>query len=212
MKKIFGIVFLAFLTQSVFSIDIKLVFMTGKVEYKLSSENFWKPAAVNMKLTENDSIRTGKSSLAIINIGDSLVLRISQISTIYLKQLTNQTEVDLKTGKIWAKVSKKEDNQLIRFASPTTVVGVRGTEFIYESTESEDQVLVLSGTVEFGKKEGEKVAVETGKIGILKQKKTVEVKIAPADKVQELKESFTIDLSKLKIPFIDAGFEELLKK
>ena len=212
MKKIFGIVFLAFLTQSVFSIDIKLVFMTGKVEYKLSSENFWKPAAVNMKLTENDSIRTGKSSLAIINIGDSLVLRISQISTIYLKQLTNQTEVDLKTGKIWAKVSKKEDNQLIRFASPTTVVGVRGTEFIYESTESEDQVLVLSGTVEFGKKEGKKVAVETGKIGILKQKKTVEVKIAPADKVQELKESFTIDLSKLKIPFIDAGFEELLKK
>lgn len=221
MLKKWSIVFIifTFFSQIGFgAVSAKLVFILGTVQYKTSiQDKEWRPVYANMVLNESASLRTGKGALAYLTISDSIKIKISGMTTIEMKKLAEEKTLQLYTGKIWSKVEKSNAKRLFSVRSPSTVVGVRGTEFIFETTDLEDKLYVEEGKVVFGKGADEKNAslVKKGEIAVLKKDKKeaeeqkIEVKIASFEDIKNLKGEFDIKKIK-KIPFVDSSANDFL--
>ena len=113
--------------------------LKGKVEVK-TPKSAWMPAKQGMVLNPRDVIRTGKKSLAVLNLdglGQTATVEVQERSQLQLTQLlenkqgmTQTTLLDLALGEILIK-AKKLHSEKSRFEikTPTSIVGVRGTTF-----------------------------------------------------------------------------------
>ncbi len=110
--------------------------VSGKVEIRLP-EKSWQPAAVGMRLPIGGFISTGVNSLAVLEIGPS-VLRVKQLTRVQLQELVQQggtltTSLNLPVGKVSAEVKSaaglKNDFKL---RSPVSTAAVRGTRFDFD--------------------------------------------------------------------------------
>jgi hypothetical protein len=117
------------------------------------------PLEKDMPLEESDRIKTGADSFAEILIDDGSLIRVEEDSEIVLSELyadyrTKRIEASifLKLGRLLSNVSRFVDRRS-RFSvrTPTTVAGVRGTEFIVETTAAQQtEVGVFEGDVFVG--------------------------------------------------------------
>lgn len=111
----------------------------GRVEVR-SPKAAWMPAKQGMVLNPKDIIRTGKKSLAVLNLdgaGQTATVELKERSQLQLTELLENkqemaqtTLLDLALGEILIK-AKKLHSKKSRFEvkTPTSVVGVRGTTF-----------------------------------------------------------------------------------
>jgi hypothetical protein len=116
-----------------------IIELKGKVEVK-TPKSAWMPAKQGMALNPKDIIRTGKKSLAVLNLnglGQTATVELKEKSQLQLTELlenkqemTQKTFLDLALGEILIK-AKKLHSEKSRFEvkTPTSIVGVRGTTF-----------------------------------------------------------------------------------
>ncbi|MBP9886602.1 MAG: FecR domain-containing protein [Leptospiraceae bacterium] len=171
--------------------DNKLVSKEGK-EQKIQREMFF---------FKEDTIRTGKDGIVDIQIVDGVIIRIKQNSELKLSEILIEdngniikTKLDLKSGKVFTKTTKKLNGESsFVIATPTFVAGVRGTEFIVEESGGKEQTLVSDGAVniekldENGKPTGKEMVIEKGKKGLI-EKDSVQSQDLSPDELAELKE------------------------
>lgn len=114
----------------------KVLDCQGSVDLKIGNAD-WETAAKEVTLNEGDVIRTGANATATLEIENAGIVEIKENSELTLSELTTnsadssqRTVLDLSLGEILVKAKKlTEDNSRFEVKTPTSVVGVRGTEF-----------------------------------------------------------------------------------
>jgi len=131
----------------------------GEVSLQKPGEEIWLPLEKDMPLEESDRIKTGADSFAEILIDDGSLVRVEENSEIVLSELSAnyktkriEATIFLRFGRLLSNIAQFVDKRS-RFSvrTPTTVAGVRGTEFIVETTDAQEtEVGVFEGKVFVG--------------------------------------------------------------
>jgi hypothetical protein len=145
-KHIFGIlssaVILSALPLSAMAVDAGMIkTMNGQVAVERGGQIL--PATPGFVIQHTDRVRTGAKSNVGITLRDDTLLTAGPNSVVHLDKFAFDTtthsgvlDVTLKRGTL-AVVSGKlahHDPNAVTFRTPTTTLGVRGTEFIIESS------------------------------------------------------------------------------
>lgn len=131
----------------------------GEISIQKPGEEEWLPVEKNMPLEENDRIKTGSFSFAEILIDDGSLVTVEQNSEITLSELSVDSEtkkvestIFLAFGRLISNIAEfmhRESRYSVH--TPTVVAGVRGTEFVVETTDTEKtDVGVFEGQVAVG--------------------------------------------------------------
>ncbi|MDC7232728.1 MAG: FecR family protein [Spirochaetales bacterium] len=124
-------------------------------------------ADFGMDLLTGDLIRSGRNSVAIIEMEHGRTLKLREDSSLVLENLSRQTSVALKKGSVFSRVERLSGGSF-NVHTDAVVAGVRGTEFFMAFGETIDHepdlwLCVNEGTVEVSLKKGdESVLVEEG--------------------------------------------------
>lgn len=125
-------IFLTLFTLSTFSAfgSAKLAFVRGKVMLKRAGQ--WKKATIGMKVSDSDSIKTGKRSMVIIKLSTGSRLKLRANTLLDLNAIKSPGPVNLKLdrGSVFAKVKRRGSGRDFRISTATVVAGVRGTQFV----------------------------------------------------------------------------------
>ncbi len=158
-------------------------FMTGDVT--ITTDGNTAKANVGDSITQGMVVKTGVKAVVDIYFSGS-VIRILEKSTVVMKELlkdlkTNKeiSEFYVENGKIFSKVSRKlVEGEKFMVTTPTSVAGVRGTEFLVEEESGKSKISCVEGTVavkEAEKDDAEYVLVEAGKEAELEKGKPISV-------------------------------------
>ncbi|MFH1848522.1 MAG: FecR domain-containing protein, partial [Candidatus Omnitrophota bacterium] len=120
----------------------KIIEVKGDVSIK-HPKGKWMPAEVGIELNEGDVVRTKANSSALLNVdgeGETATVTVKENSQLFLSQLvvdkekaTQKTLLDLALGEVSIKAEKVHSkDSKFQVKTPTSVVGVRGTEFTVE--------------------------------------------------------------------------------
>ena len=136
-----------------------LVEFEGEVFIQKPEEDVWLPVEKDIPLEEGDRIKTGNQSCVEILMDDGSLLKLEQNSEITLSELS----ADHKTKRISSRMSLwfgRLLSNIVKFThsrsrfdvhTPAMIAGVRGTEFVVETTDSEQtDVGVFEGQVAVG--------------------------------------------------------------
>lgn len=124
----------------------KLIEFQGTVSIKKEASEKKIKAFKNMVLSEGDTIYTGEKSKAVLSLDGDKRVTVSAKSTVVLSELSKSvsstdTAITLKNGGVGSKLDKKLDkSSRYKIKTPTSVMGVRGTEFYVQSSIFEDAV------------------------------------------------------------------------
>jgi len=132
-----------------------IVDFSGQVTITKAAENKTFTAFKGMSLTQGDRIETEKNSSLILEIGEDKELRVSENASFTISELqggkdsqTESTEISLKSGGVWADVKNKlSPDSRFEIATPTAVMGVRGTKFSVFHSDETSKLAVLEGIV-----------------------------------------------------------------
>lgn len=124
-----------------------IVYIEGDVQVRFGGKEEWVKAEKDMKLSENDSIRTGPKSLVDLNVGVAGRVRIKENTELLLKTLSTQAETKRETvclylamGEMIVDVNKVGPDSTFLTTTPTTTVGVRGTVYSVKVTETKTDI------------------------------------------------------------------------
>jgi len=131
----------------------------GEVFIQKPDEEEWLPVEKDMPLEEKDRIKTGSFSFAEILIDDGSLVTIEQNSKITISELSADVEtkkiksnIFLTVGRLISHITAimhRESRYSVH--TPTLVAGVRGTEFVVETTDSDKtDIGVFEGQVTVG--------------------------------------------------------------
>lgn len=107
--------------------------LAGKVDVKIGKKGDWIPAEEGMKLTRDDSIRTGPDSWADLRIGIVGGVKIKENSEIKLSELSSNPDgteniiLYMTIGDMLVDVRGLQKGSDFQVITPTTVAAVRGT-------------------------------------------------------------------------------------
>ena len=154
-----------------------LVEFEGEVFIQKQGEEIWLPPEVDIPLEQGDKIRTGKDARAEILMDDGSMVKLEEESELTIKALSADYQkksisasLFLFFGRMLSNVAKFTSRKS-RFDvhTPTLVAGVRGTEFIVETTDSEQtDVGVFDGKVAVGGLDKEGKLVEKSEVLLTK--------------------------------------------
>ena len=125
-----------------------VVFASGKAELRRGEKT--QKLKVRTLLEEGDVILTHDKARVSIQFSEGVISQIGAGTTIEistLKKSGGNVEAALKMQQGSLAMSVARGGNAIQVTTPTSVAGVRGTEFIIESEEEATQVLVNEGTV-----------------------------------------------------------------
>jgi hypothetical protein len=140
--------------------------MTGKVELQAAPQQVWVPAKTGMTIPLGASISTGFNSMAVLELGSSVVqvnpLTRMRIDELVQKQGTVRTDLFLRVGKVKADIKSVQGlAQDFRVKSPVSTAAVRGTGFEYDGYD----LYVYEGKVTFSNLIGQSVTYAPGEQG-----------------------------------------------
>jgi hypothetical protein len=156
--------------QSSLSSTQAIVFLSkGSVTLKDSSGKIIPIEPKVTRIASDHTIETSKSSYADILLSDASIIRVYQNTKLQIQSILSvntgidESKVILTTGKLFVKTEGKinKDRNIV-VTTPTTVAGIRGTEFTIEESEDQSTVLVGEGAVEGGTIDGEATVVTAG--------------------------------------------------
>lgn len=122
--------------------------ITGDVT--VDEGNGFVAANVDQELSENDVIKTGPSSEAIVVLYEKVIVTVKENSQITISQLSSKNQaLTQQTGTVWTKVAKLGGKEEFSITTPTTTATVRGTIFMTRDGQMYE-LLVGEGVVEAG--------------------------------------------------------------
>ncbi|MDC7241282.1 MAG: FecR domain-containing protein [Spirochaetales bacterium] len=164
MKKALSfLIFISLISVSAFSLAGELVYVEGTVDVKSSSGRMdW--ADIGMSVKTGDSIITGYDGYAEIEMEDGSTVKINEDSIFKLDSVQQENEeknsFQLVLGSASYKFSRVLGNEP-RITTPSTVCGLRGTEFtVYSGLDGSALYLVDDGAIAVSSRGAE---VELGK-------------------------------------------------
>ena len=117
---------------------------------KKNIEQDWNRIRKGDVLYNNDNVRTGKSSIAIIKFTDKSILRMLENSELILlgEKVEKSVKNNLKIvqGTVVFNINKKQNEQYT-FTSPTSVASIRGTKGLFNHQDNVDILIVVEGIV-----------------------------------------------------------------
>lgn len=115
-------------------------------------------------LDRGDTIATGDRSAVIIQIGDTIMVRLQAKTELSMDTLLDSPEISLSlnSGSVLARITKLKAGNSFSVKTPTVVASVRGTAFSVTTGET-DTVAVTEGTVSVKiLKSGQEIPVHEG--------------------------------------------------
>lgn len=148
----------------------RIIDVTGEVAI-LDKSGKSVPGRADLRLKGEETIRTRAASSASLFLDGVGLFKVSANSEITLGEVNpnGKTELKLPKGGIGGKILKLKKSQEVRFRTPTTVAGVRGTQLSVEYNEGRSTVAVLEGQVEVR-------AVKSKKATLIRAGRTAEVR------------------------------------
>lgn len=165
--------------------DASLVMVIGRTETSSSAQGPWVAANVQQKIKQGHYIRTLEGSQVALLLSDQTQVRLNQNSVLQIATVSEgeqPTSLSLLKGRLWAQVkqlsvgsfraiSSLVRSQQLRIATPTSTIGVRGTDWELTVGDADTTTLtVFSGEVEMSNSLGlisvaanEQGLVEAGK-------------------------------------------------
>ena len=128
---------------------------------------------VQNEIKKGDVINTDTNAFAIIQIGDTKLVRIESNTTISVssKLITGKQEFSLDQGQVMAKLKKLQKNESFKITTPTMIAAVRGTTFGVSYSKNRGTVATKSGKVEVSHiAEDKNLMVETGNTIVITDK------------------------------------------
>ncbi len=150
--------------------QVKVSFSAGKAQFLKQGSSSWESIKRGVVLDLSDTIKTYKGSIVMLE-GEGFKIRLSPDTELTLASLFPKAEIHIHEGKTWVQVNRLKEGQSFQMRSPSSVAGVRGTEFIYSvdsSPNKQDELLVIEGTVAFGSDFQSALELTRGKTGFLK--------------------------------------------
>ncbi len=153
----------------------EIVLLVGKGERRDNPRVSWLPAALKQKVAEGEFVRTLSDSQMALLLPDRTQVRLYQNSLMELKSLAesaswSESQLRLNAGRAWSQArpqtaapgaAASDQQQRLRITTPTSVIGIRGTDWEVEvDPEGRTQVVVLSGQVDMSNEFG---SVQIGK-------------------------------------------------
>lgn len=174
-------------------------FLVGKVT--VIGPKGARTASVGDALHQGMKIETGPGASAEIFIG-STVIKILENSKVTLTELmmgeenSEQTGIFMEKGKLYSQIVKKlSKNDSYRVETPTTVVAVRGTEFLMEEEDGKSGIYCTEGKVlvrETEEPEEDAKELKAGQEAVKEKDKPLAVKELSEDnraRVQDVKKN-----------------------
>lgn len=125
-----------------------VTFFMGTVEVLRNGASV-KPE-IKMEIQDGDVIAAGPESFILLQVAESMVIRITESSTVEMKSLLSpkNRELLVRRGKALSAVRKLGKDGAFTVKTATITASVRGTEFSVSSRPKESVVAVRKGTVE----------------------------------------------------------------
>lgn len=128
--------------------------VTGSAEVKKGGEKKFK-AVKNMAVTEGDVLLTGEEGRVELELDSDKLVYVGPDTKLIINELVKsakamegKTSLSLQKGSVLIKVKKKlTQDSRFEIKTPTTVMGVMGTEFIVGYAQAQTYVGVLEGRV-----------------------------------------------------------------
>ncbi len=146
----------------------------GTVESQLAGTSQWRMAQLNDSHCPGDTIRVGEDSRADLTLANRSVLRLNANSEVTLGAIQNKRNFLIKLLNGAAHLFSRGPRAL-EVQTPSTVVGVRGTEFYLQVQATQTLVSVFEGEVlaaneagELALKSGQPAVAELGKAPVLR--------------------------------------------
>lgn len=125
-----------------------LVFSVGDVKV-VSAAGGETGAKVKQSLAAGDAMKTGAASFAIIQIGESIMVRVQENTLADIKSLmATGREIHLRQGRVLSAVKLLKQGDAYSVSTPTAIAAVRGTEFTVAYDGATELVAVRKGKVE----------------------------------------------------------------
>ena len=124
-------------------------YMSGEVSFKASDTDLWKRPEIGQKLDQGCSLRTGSDGEMDVRISSETRLRLDADTLIQLDRTTlKRLGIKVESGRLFGRFHKLFQDQEIQVETNTAVAGVRGTDLVFEASESESRIYALSGVTE----------------------------------------------------------------
>ena len=164
--------------------DGRVNFVTGDVKAFINNETL----SLNSgdKITGGMTVKTGSKSIVEIQFNGSII-RINERSSLLMRELiknvkdnSEHTDIYVENGQAIFKVTRKlTSTEKFNVNTPTSVAGVRGTEFIVTSEKEKSIIACMEGKVAVKKSssdDSEFVNVNSGKEAVIENGKPVSIK------------------------------------
>ncbi len=99
-----------------------------------ASADQWSPATQGQELNSGDSVKTQNGSCAVL-YADQATVTVQPNTVIVVKEQNATQDIELKLGKLKAKVNKEKVIKPFQVITPTAVSAVRGTEVDFDFNE-----------------------------------------------------------------------------
>ncbi len=143
----------------------ELTIQKGKVEVLLPEAENWTPTLTEQKFFEAEKIRTGKNTKASLEIMGANTVYLDENTQLNLLKLEQKgsgrktIHLELIEGQIWTKVSSddfnNDDKSAFSVDSKYLTINVKGTAFNLQSSQIQDSIRLLKGSVDVVIKAGE---------------------------------------------------------
>ena len=132
MKKIILLLFLLCLSLSLYALEGEIVYVEGSVDIKYATGDLdW--ADIGMYIETGDSIVTGYDGYAELEMEDGSTVKVSEDSIFALSSYesrgSTKNSFNCVLGSVQYKFTQAVKTNEPRITTPTTVCGIRGTEF-----------------------------------------------------------------------------------
>jgi len=177
------VVMVSILATSQFSYALQVGFLVGDVYVTRGGTT--NMASMGLQLQKDDIVKTAKGGMAELNFKDGSVVTVKESSKIKIVTVYGgeQDSFSVMTGIVKARFSKLKKESHRKIYTPTTVCGIRGTEFeIAVSDGVDSKVHMIEGSVEL-----------QNQYGTSRVKDNDQAKIPVAGKPEMTKDDGTID-------------------
>ena len=152
MKKILSAVISALFLSAVISglyADVRVSQFSGTVS--VYQNQIWLDAKPDMVLSQQDKIKTGPASRAVLTVDETSTVSVNENSEVEMASIVADENIfSLLVGKVRAKI-KLIQGKKFTVKTPVSVCAVRGTEFVATGN---GELYTLEGTVEFANVHG----------------------------------------------------------
>ena len=132
----------------------KISFILGgqdDIAIQRAGKSDWQNARIYSSIYNGDQITTKDESRCETKLNDKSIIRIGENTTFSFaaNQLEKNISAEIKTGRVWANISKLSIRNNFQVRTPTAVCAVRGTIYRIDA-DSSTKVMVYQGAVDVG--------------------------------------------------------------